>query len=321
MSSTIFEVKVSLAPSVSANDCELEEITLGKVLLSERWRGQIEALRTEADAEKRKALKKKLPCFTPGGTFSHISEKGLTTPTGYLCADLDYKPEQGLNAELEEFNLKAAVARLPYVAYCGKSCGGKGYFLIIKIADASKYKAYYKALQADFEKGGLILDKACSNIAFKRFVSWDENPYINTAALPYSYTLPERAHTALPKMEHITPEKKLWAFNSPELSKDETRERVEAVIRYCEQNRIDITDNYNDWSRILAALANTFGVGGEEYAQRISSLYPDYSRNVTSEKYKSYLSTQGSRGAQANIGTFFYIARTNIGSDFSSIRF
>ena len=193
------------------------------------------------------------------------------------------------------------------MAYCGKSCGGKGYFLIIRIADASKYKAYYRALQADFEKGGLTLDKACSNIAFKRFVSWDDTPYINTAALPYSYTLPEREHTTRETLGR-------------ELNEEETRAKVEAVIKHCEENKIDITADYGDWVRILAALAGTFGADGEDYAHRISSLYPGYSKEQTEQKYKSFLNGRGSQEQRANIGTFFYIARQEIGKhDFDNV--
>lgn len=307
MSNTFFDAKISFAPSVNADDSEIETITMWQALTSDAWRKQVEALRAETDPAKRKAIKSKLPCITPGGTFSHISGAGITEPSGYLCADLDYKPEKEINADLEGFNLKEAVARLPYVAYCGKSCGGKGYFLIIRIADASKYKAYYRALQADFDKGGLTLDNTCSNIAFKRFVSWDDNPYINTAALPYSYTLPEREHTTRETLGR-------------ELNEEETRAKVEDVIKYCEDERVDITADYGEWMRILAALAGTFGAEGEDYAQRISSIYPDYNQEQTAAKYKSFLKDRGSQEQRVNIGTFFYIARQEIGKhDFDNV--
>ena len=307
MSNTIFDAKISFAPSVNANDSEIETISLGRALIADTWREQVEALRTETNPARRKALKDKLPCITPGGTFSHISKGGLMEASGYLCADLDYKPEKGINADLEGFDLKGAVARLPYVAYCGKSCGGKGYFLIIRIADASKYKEYYKALQADFERGGLALDRACSNIAFKRFVSWDANPYINTAALPYSYTLPEREHTTRETLGR-------------DLNQEETRAKVEAVIKHCEDERIDITADYADWVRILAALAGMFGADGEQYAHRISQQYPGYSQEQTAQKYRSFLNTAGGQGQRANIGSFFYIARQEIGKhDFDGV--
>lgn len=307
MIKTIFETKISFAPCVNADDSEIEEITLGRVLIADTWKKQVEAVRAETSPAKQKALKDKLPCITPGGTFTHMGKNGLNQASGYLCADIDYKPEKGINTDLKGFNLKAAVSRLPYVAYCGRSCGGKGYFLIIPIADPSKYKAYYRALQADFEKGGLILDGACSNIAFKRFVSWDDNPYINTAARPYSYTLPEKEHSTRETL-------------GKELNDEETRAKVEAVIKHCEDSNIDITAEYSDWVRILAALAGTFGEAGEEYAQRISKLYPHYSQEQTEQKYKSFLRDAGKLEQRANIGTFFFIARQEIDKhDFDNI--
>lgn len=303
MINTLFDTYVTFAPKVDAKDDKLRTISLGLALVSSKWRKQVEALRQETDPTRRKALKEGLPCFTPGGTFRHIGKDGLTNPSGYLCADLDYKLEKGINASLEDYDLKAAVSRLPYVAYCGKSCGGKGYFLIIRIADPKKYKDYYRALQADFKAGGLTLDSACSNIAFKRFVSWDESPYINTAALSYSYTLPEREYTTREVMGRA-------------LSDDETRAEVEGIIKHCEENKIDITGDYSEWVRILAALAGQFGQQGEEFAHRISSLYQGYSEEETRKKYKSFLN----QPTRAGIGTFFYIARQEIGKhDFDNI--
>ena len=104
MSNTIFDAKVSFAPSVNADDSEIDTISLGRALISDAWREQVEALRAETDPAKRKDLKDKLPCITPGGTFSHISKNGLERASGYLCADLDYKPEKGINADLEGFD-------------------------------------------------------------------------------------------------------------------------------------------------------------------------------------------------------------------------
>ena len=306
MDGNIFDTYVSYAPNVSADDCELEEISLGRALVSAKWRKQVEALRAEKDTAKKKRMKSGLPCITPGGTFSHVGRGGLNRASGYLCADIDCKPEKGINADLDGFDLKAAVARLPYVAYCGLSCGGSGYFLIVRIQDPSKYKEYYRALQADFERGGITIDRACSNIAFKRYVSWDASPYVNTAAQPYDYTLPER--------EHYTTREAIGR----ELGDSETRAKVEAVIRHCEDNGIDITESYGDWVRILAALASEYGADGEEYAHRISRMYGGYSREQTAAKYRSFL--HGRQGGAASIGTFFYIARREMGHhDFDGI--
>lgn len=301
---TLFKAQISLLPNASADDSEIENISLGAALVSRKWRKKVEALRAEKDPQKRQALKDNLPCITPGGTFGHVSRAGLINPSGFLCADLDYKPEKGINTALSGFDLKAEISRLPYVAYCGHSCSGAGYFLIIPIKDPSKYKDYYRALAADFEKGGLTLDAACSNIAFKRFVSYDDNPYINTAAQPYAYTLPEREHTTREALGR-------------ELDATETAAKVEAVISACELNKWDITESYADWVRIISALASTFGEAGRDYAHRISALYTGYDYQETNNKYNDLLRHQEYK---TQIGTFFYIARQEIGKhDFDNI--
>ena len=301
---TLFKAQISLLPNASADDSEIENISLGAALVSRKWRKKVEALRAEKDPQKRQALKDNLPCITPGGTFGHVSRAGLINPSGFLCADLDYKPEKGINTALSGFDLKAEISRLPYVAYCGHSCSGAGYFLIIPIKDPSKYKEYYRALAADFEKGGLTLDAACSNIAFKRFVSYDDNPYINTAAQPYAYTLPEREHTTREALGR-------------ELDATETAAKVEAVISACELNKWDITESYADWVRIISALASTFGEAGRDYAHRISALYTGYDYQETDNKYNDLLRHQEYK---TQIGTFFYIARQEIGKhDFDNI--
>ena len=301
---TLFKAQISLLPNASADDSEIENISLGAALVSRKWRKKVEALRAEKDPQKRQALKDNLPCITPGGTFGHVSRAGLINPSGFLCADLDYKPEKGINTALSGFDLKAEISRLPYVAYCGHSCSGAGYFLIIPIKDPSKYKDYYRALAADFEKGGLTLDAACSNIAFKRFVSYDDNPYINTAAQPYAYTLPEREHTTREALGR-------------ELDATETAAKVEAVISACELNKWDITESYADWVRIISALASTFGEAGRDYAHRISALYTGYDYQETENKFNDLLRHQEYK---TQIGTFFYIARQEIGKhDFDNI--
>ena len=307
MKKTIFQAQVSFLPCINADDSEIDTISLGRALLADTWREQVEAIRAEKNPAKQKALKDALPCFTPAGTFRHVDNSGLIKPSGFLYADIDYKPEKGENIALAGYDLKAEIWRVPFVAYCGLSCRGAGYSLIIAIDDPAKYRDYYKALQADFEKCGLSLDPACKNISRKHFVSWDANPYINTAARPYSFTLPEREHTTRETLGR-------------ELDAAETAAKVEAVIKSCEANRWDITENYADWMRILAALAGTFGEAGREYAHRISAIYPRYSYEQTDAKYSSLLKGRGHLERPAEIGTFFYIARQEIGKhDFEGL--
>ena len=56
MSNTIFDTKISFAPSVNADDSDIDTISLGWALISDAWREQVEALRAETDPAKRKAF-------------------------------------------------------------------------------------------------------------------------------------------------------------------------------------------------------------------------------------------------------------------------
>ena len=306
MYQSIFKANVSFFPCKEAGKSKIQTISLGRALLADTWRAQVEALRAEADPAKRQAIKEALPCISPGGVFTYVQKGGrksmsLITPSGFLCADIDCKPEKGINSALAGFDLKAEISRLPFVAYCGKSCGGAGYFLIIPIADPAKYRDYYKALQADAEKCGLTLDAACSSIAFKRFVSWDADPYINTAARPYSYTLPERKRDA-----PITPE-----------TAQEYAAKLEAIITKVEAEKLDIAPAERDWFEMCCALANIFGEAGRDYAQRLFQFYPGYTAAETDAKFTRAIESPYPAYTFGTIREFF--KRSTIARDFDDI--
>ena len=304
MYQSIFTAKVSYLPRVDGADDELKTISLGRALIADTWRAQVEAVRAETDPAKQEALKKALPCFTPSGTFSHISRTGLKQHSGFISIDIDCKPDKGINPALVGFDLKAAVAAVPHIAYCGRSCRGAGYVVVIPIADPTKHSEYFRALAYHFERAGLEIDRGCRDICRKRFVSWDPAPYINTAARPWALTLPERDHSTRETLGR-------------DLDTSETAAAVEAVIAACERNRWDITADRGEWVRILSSLAQTFGEGGRDYAHRISALYPGYTPEETDSKFSDLLKHKDYKWG---IGTFFHIARQEIGKhDFDDL--
>lgn len=276
MKINIFSAQVSLLPRVNCDDSEIEFISLGNVLTSDTWRARVEALRAETDPAKRNALKDALPCFTPSGTFTHVSAAGLINHSGFISIDIDYKPEKGINNALAGFDLKRAISGVPYVAYCGHSCSGAGYVLIIPIADPAKHREYFRALAYHFKRAGLEIDRACKDISRKRFVSWDADPYINTAARAWAITLPERESTTR---------------RNPDgpIDTSENAVIVDAVIKACDENKCDITRQYDDWAAILADLAIMFGESGREYAHKISALHPEYREAETDAKFSDFL--------------------------------
>lgn len=298
MYQSIFNTNVSFLPRVNCNDREIQTISLGRALLSESWRREVEALRAEKDRARQKALKDALPCFTPSGIFSHVSRTGLIEHSGYISIDIDCKPDEGINPELVGFDLKAAISTVPHIAYCGRSCRGSGYVVIIPIADPAKHSEYFRALAYHFERAGLEIDRGCRDICRKRFVSWDPDPFINTAARPWAITLPERDTCSTREIL------------GRDLGKDETAAQVEAIIDACEEKKWDITADRQDWVRILSALANTFGEAGRDFAHRISANYPGYTPEETDRKFTDMLKHPE---YAYTIATFFHIAKQEIG--------
>lgn len=327
MYQSIFKAKVSFLPCVDADDTDLTTMTLAKALLSDEWRAKVEAVRAETDpvrkallksglpskptqaqryavrAEKdpqtREQLRNGLPCFLPSGTFERATDTGLLEHSGFISIDLDAKD----NPDTADFaRLKEKVSAVPCVAYCGQSCRGAGYVLIIPIADPARHREHFKALQADFETCGLIIDPSGINVSRKRFVSYDPDPYINTGAKVYTYTMPERAER--PAVVRTQPD-------------DATTAKLETITQEIEAQQMDITGSYWDWVRVLSALANYLGEDGRDYAHRLSRFYSGYDYAATDAKFSNLLQHPE---YSIKIGTLFYIARQELGKhDFDNL--
>lgn len=197
ISPSLFEAKVTYYPSV--RNRQGQEVTLWDMIsrmTGPEWRDKVEAVRCEQDEKERKALKQLLPGFTASGSFRERKNEGLIKHSGFICIDIDAKE----NPDCEDFGkLKEAMRLNPNVAYCGLSAGGKGYFCLIPIADPRMHAEYFAALEADFARCGLKVDRACKDIARFRFVSYDPAPYINTGAVPYDRILRPKEEPRVPR--------------------------------------------------------------------------------------------------------------------------
>ena len=300
MNKSIFETEVTFLPSVTCKDEELKKEKLSQLLLSERWRTTVEKIRAEADPDKRADLKKKLPAFIPAGVFTKKTADGLQKHSGFVCIDIDAKD----NAEVDNFGkFKEFVYQIPQIAYCGLSVSGTAFFCLISIADPAKHVEYFRAIEKDFKRCGIRIDRKCSNVNRLRFVSYDPTPYINTAAKPYDYILPTKDYSAAQVLGR-------------EITDDEAKDKFAAVLREVEATKVDITGNYGQWFEILCAIASTFGENGREYAHIISGQAYCYDYEETEKQYSEILK----RNYSYSIGTFFYYAKKELGQhDFDNL--
>ena len=80
------------------------------------------------------------------------------------------------------------------------------------------------------------------------------------------------------------------------------REVKDRIIR----SGICITDDYNDWFRVLMAIANTYGENGRKDAEELSAMSAKFNQTEFDKKYDNCL---GSSHNTISIGTFFQLAK------------
>jgi len=257
--------------------------TLRTFLLSDKYRTEIEHLRTVVDKQERNELKKQLPCVTISGVFEPTrSADNLIEHSGLICIDIDGQD----NLRIDNFaNLKEQIAKLDEVLYCGLSASGNGYFVIIPILNAKQHKEHFKAIKQDFSKWDIIIDRNCADVTRLRGYSYDPEPYINESAKVYK-------RIVLPTIKHTMQS----GFNASH--------NIGKIVDIAVRNGIDMTDCYYDWFTIGCSLASELGESGREYFHALSRQSTNYKHIECDKKYNECMKINGTK-----IGTFFHIAK------------
>lgn len=259
---------------------------------------KVEEIRKAESKEDIRELKNKsnLPCVT----ISCVTGKDKTeikSVNNLIAIDID---KQDNNREMSDiFN---QLKMLNYISYAGKSVSGKGLYCIIPILDANNIKDYFEAIKKEFEEMGIIIDKNCSNVNRLRFYSFDEDYYINPNAEIYTKKI-DRQINITKTFEGIKGKNKaentiIKIINILQKNKDEIKQNY----------KLDITYDYNNWFRIGAAIANTFGENGYKYFNAISELSVKYNKYECRYKYTELLCNPAS---EIQFGTLVKIFTDN----------
>ena len=161
------------------------------------------------------------------------------------------------------------------VAYCGVSVSGRGYFVIIPIAYPERHEQHFDALKAAFQKFGIVIDESCRNVDRLRGYSYDPDAYFNEQAKPYS--------------RYIAPQPQAYTPQCNCLPIGNEADKVEAILKQIEANRIDITAGYHTWRDLGFAFANEFGEAGRDYFHRVSQFYTGYDIQKTDAQFNKGL--------------------------------
>ena len=275
----IFNHKVSVFSKVT-DIYPLMTATIMDVLMDDKIKDKVEEYRRTGN----KKIKMSMPCFTPSGIFSQRKDSRIIEHNNVICIDVDKKD----NIDLSNFDeLKSLIAQIPFVAYCGLSCGGEGYFILIPIKHPDRHREHFYAICEDFERCGLSIDRSCVNLSRLRIMSYDDSAYFNRRAIVYSETI-----------KTYPQQRKSFVFLN------NTDNDITALINQISSTNTDITGDYKQWLEIGAAIAGEFGEHGRQYFHAISKFSDKYSFSIADRKFNECLKMSSFR-----INTLFYYAK------------
>lgn len=258
-------------------------------LRSSKYIDAVNLLRMETDKAKRDKLKALLPAITPSGTFTHVEAASLIEHSRLLQFDIDPKD----NPKIRNYaDLKAQISKLPFVAYCGLSASGNGFWGLVPIAYPERHSQHFDALRRVFAHYGIRIDTKPRSVASFRGYSYDLAPYLPERVMLFElYDAPPKP--ARPKPLKLTTDA------------DKERTRVETCMGELTRRGLDLTSDYGDWYAIGCGLANSFGESGRDYYHHISQHHPKYQPGETDRQFTACLKA----GSQATLGTFFHLCK------------
>ncbi len=288
---SILDTEVSMFNNY--RDAAPKTINLLQWLQDDKHKEKVERIRAIEDKAERDKIKATLPCITVSGVFSTRAIAGLVKHSGLICIDIDYKD----NLQVENYgDLKQILSTAPFVAYCGMSVSGTGYFVVVPIKYPGKHDMQFEALHRMYERLGVNIDISGKDVSRLRGYSWDSAAYINHEASPYGKVYEE------PQLVKLS-------FNSTKYARrsgNDTRTWVEKYITALSAKGIDITEGYKQWLRLGFAFATEFGEAGRQYFHDVSRNYSGYKPGAADKQYTHCLN---SRGHGVTIKTFFYLCK------------
>ncbi|WP_232074298.1 BT4734/BF3469 family protein [Spirosoma aureum] len=120
--------------------------------------------------------------MTPSGDFEYRSASKLKPNghSGLIQFDIDLKD----NPHIRNYaDLKAQIAKLPFVAYCGLSVSGTGYWGLVPIAFPERHGQHFDALKRVFAHYKINLDDKPRNVASLRGYSYDPAGYFSSQVM------------------------------------------------------------------------------------------------------------------------------------------
>lgn len=264
------------------------------------FKNTIHELRKAKSKEEKRAIKaSKIPAVTISGTFDERNTTSLKEHSGLVQIDID----QHSNPTA----LREKLADDDFVALCFISPSGTGVKAVVRVnPHPDTHLAQYNALATYFkEVYCLDIDLNCKDIPRLMLLSWDQDVYMNAKADVFA-ELEEPISTKKPTLPK-TRKTSYKPASSPRIIRDgNNRELIEQITSIIEDERLDITADYDRWWKLAFALHTELGSEGREYFHRISRFYQGY-KPQECEKQFEYASANNDN--RITMGTIIYYAK------------
>ncbi|MEO9211452.1 MAG: BT4734/BF3469 family protein, partial [Ginsengibacter sp.] len=229
-------------------------IIITKTIQEGKYKEQVEVIRNlikEGKQEEADILKKKLPAFTPSGTF-HNGRKAdlLTEYSNHVILDIDKITEQQI---VEVFQ---KVALIPHTFAAFISPSGRGIKIIVAVdghgenhkTTFAKVSEYYESeLQIKIDASGKDVSRLC-------FVSYDPNCYRNIYATPFKVVI-ENPIESQPIIESTS---NIEA--TPKNEEENWEEAFGKCVDFTERKSSYLEGNRNNFIHLLACNCNRIGI-------------------------------------------------------------
>lgn len=199
-------VKVSWCKTLNGYPKRQTSLWDGLFAVTEEEKAIVAKIRETSNKAERVALKSKLPAITPHGTMKLNKPKTQdnTTPNGYIVIDIDADD----NTQYDVWQMFDMMSGDPYTMLCSRSCSGRGVLAVWQLGFVEgqrDFKAYFDAISLYLLKAyNLTIDRKCSNIAAKRYITLNEDRlYINADAERWTDKKTQQTISTNNNSEHI----------------------------------------------------------------------------------------------------------------------
>lgn len=252
----LMQTKVSYLENVYTK--QTTEITLQEALTTkaEEVISKQAELRKLIEKEEIQAYKRNnLPLFSPSVVFNNngTTANNIKQVNNIICIDIDAQDNNYISSQ----QMKEIVKNIPYVFFAQTSASGKGIFCLIQIKDKNKFKEHFNALYELFKQHNLNIDKQCNDLNRKRFISYDEQPYITRNAIIFE-EVKEISNTNIPIKEEEEKTNNTKQFPSNWTSLND-KQKAEYIADYCLTNNILLNKNHKDTLKLCSIYSSIYG--------------------------------------------------------------